>query len=151
MSKYFWGQLCIECLLTVEFLFVSSLSGPVKSVKKKNRHSHKTIVVFSVLVCFTRWQKHFKILIQLVCALKWRIFIVLLSVLFTVQSVTWDCFTLCCVKYLSFVSVLVPCAGWRHVKLASSTRPLCCEQGLTGKWNLCYIETAILILIYGAM
>lgn len=54
--------------------------------------------------------------------------------------------TLCCIKYLSFVSVLVPCAGWCHVKLASSTHPLCCEQRLTGKWNLCYIEAAILIL-----
>lgn len=42
--------------------------------------------------------------------------------------------------------MLVPRAGRRHVKLAPSTRPLCCEQGLTGKWNLCYIEAAILIL-----
>lgn len=26
------------------------------------------------------------------------------------------------------------------------SRPLCCEQGLAGKWNLCYIEAAMLFL-----
>lgn len=48
-------------------------------------------------------------------------------------SLSLDCFTLCCVRCLSFrlsvgtVCRLAPC------EVGIQYRPLCCEQGLTGK------------------
>lgn len=82
--------------------------------EKKIRHSHNNVVPFSVLVCFTgRHNAHS----TQVPALEWRIFIesILLieSILYSLlssQCVTSDRFTLCCVEYLSCVSVLVPLA-----------------------------------------
>lgn len=99
-SAHCWIPLCIQ----------SQWSSQVCQKIKKKRKSAiptKALSFFSGGVVsrpfvFYTLTKHLKILIHLVCALKWRIFVILLFVLFTVQSVTWDCFTLCCVKYLSF-------------------------------------------------
>ncbi len=113
MSAHCWIPLYIQ----------SQWSSQVCQKKKKKnkkqpfpqKHCHFSVLEWLAGLCVLHTDKTPKILIHFVFTLKWRIFIVLLFVLFTVQSVTWDCFTLCCVEYLSFcLSVgtmcrLVPC------------------------------------------
>lgn len=159
MSEYFWSleQLYIEMSAHcwIPLCIQSQWSSQVHQTKKKHHSllSYFTVGVVRRLVCVCVCASHTdktpKILIHLVCEFQMKDSHRIDVCTFTVQSVTWDCFTLCCVLIFKFLSQC-----WYDVQAGAKwswhpvSAPCVVSRGLTGLWNLCYIEAAILIYIW---